>query len=475
MAAPTDVLVEAISITSTIIYWTYSGLTQIGVWRSTDGISYAEVTNTAGILRVPVGTTDFTDIDLTPATKYWYKVSDDGGATFSSVVTVITHTCEGPSTADIDTTMPRAEGQVTPENFNDLAVRIETGWTRFTDSNGRICVACISDGALVIDCINYDQCEVIQVNVDQDINSISLPNCVNNILDIEFFIPANSTRRINGWPNRIGAPGGRPLPSITTGAKPKKVNATLSCKCADLAYGAIGLTKGFNCKCEFDLRRPPGTTTTSKSGARPSSTCTCVPNNGLTIKSCNANNSLKCSTTKSLQVKVCGGVGPYTWSKTGDIVLSATIGASIKVTPPTNSGSGVAGTAYWVDCYACATCSGSTCTSKGVAGRGEYGCDDSWTSALPGDPTPCDRLTNCTTSIADSVLSSCCNNGSNVCQPGTPCVDVRTNCDSGVSQTCDKRSAQMITDGCNPCGLQSGATVSVTDALGTVATIILRA
>jgi hypothetical protein len=38
----------------------------------------------------------------------------------------------------------------------------------------------------------------------------------------------------------------------------------------------------------------------------------------------------------------------------------------------------------------------------------------------------------------------------------------------------DKRTAQMITDGCNPCGLQAGSTVTVTDSLGTQVTIILR-
>jgi len=40
---------------------------------------------------------------------------------------------------------------------------------------------------------------------------------------------------------------------------------------------------------------------------------------------------------------------------------------------------------------------------------------------------------------------------------------------------CDTRSAGMISNGCAPCGLQSGSTVTVTDSLGAQATIIVRA
>jgi hypothetical protein len=39
---------------------------------------------------------------------------------------------------------------------------------------------------------------------------------------------------------------------------------------------------------------------------------------------------------------------------------------------------------------------------------------------------------------------------------------------------CDRRSAGMIAAGCKPCGVQSGSTVTVEDALGTQTTIVLR-
>ena len=60
----------------------------MGVFRSTDGIAYTRVGD------VLVGTTSFTDEGLAADTKYWYKLSDDGGSTFSSVVTVVTQDCQ---------------------------------------------------------------------------------------------------------------------------------------------------------------------------------------------------------------------------------------------------------------------------------------------------------------------------------------------------------------------------------------------
>ena len=201
--------------------------------------------------------------------------------------------------------------------------------------------------------------------------------------------------------------------------------------------------------------------------------CTCVPtaNGGLTIKSCTPNNSLGCSGAKSLTLKACGGLGPYTWSNTGSVVLSASSGSTTTVTPPTNSGSAVAGTAYHVACYICdgASCSGGVCSSVGWTTLA-VGCADVFNSGncfLPNTQA-------CNTPAA-SALNQCCNNNTQVCtDPGAACTDYRSTC-QGVTTMCDVRTAPMIAAGCNPCGLQQGATVSVTDSLGTVATIILRA
>ena len=38
----------------------------------------------------------------------------------------------------------------------------------------------------------------------------------------------------------------------------------------------------------------------------------------------------------SIQLKACGGLGPYSWTKTGNVTLSASTGTLITVTPNGN-------------------------------------------------------------------------------------------------------------------------------------------
>ena len=203
MAAPTDVRVEAESLTTTRVRWTCPGAVAITVYRSTDGITYAAIT------AIAVGTTEYEDTGLAFGTKYWYKLSDDNGATFSSVVTVYTHACGTDANGKgTEITLPReTEEQVSSETFNSLATVVEQGLVRFVPPDGRTCVACISDGALVLDCVDFDGCNSIEVVVDQDINSISIPNCADKEVDVNFIIPANTTRKIGGWPKGIGFTG----------------------------------------------------------------------------------------------------------------------------------------------------------------------------------------------------------------------------------------------------------------------------
>ena len=75
MAAPTDVRVEAFSSTDTQIYWVYGGAASIAIYRSLDGVSYAEITNVT--TRIAVGTVTYNDSFLVAGTKYFYKLSDD--------------------------------------------------------------------------------------------------------------------------------------------------------------------------------------------------------------------------------------------------------------------------------------------------------------------------------------------------------------------------------------------------------------
>ena len=210
--------------------------------------------------------------------------------------------------------------------------------------------------------------------------------------------------------------------------------------------------------------------------------CTCVPtaDGGLTIKACNANNSLDCGGTKKLDLIVCGGRGPYTWSKTGSIVLSRTTGNRTSVTPPTNSGSAVSGKAYSKAVFGvgCGHSVGSTHAAGST--KASYNCDDSLNTCpdgVVGNTATvlifADSSCQCAThnghaiSGAGSIVEVACDN---IYATGAECTAAQA-----IGSVVDHRTAGMISDGCNPCGVQAGATVSVTDAVGTVYTIILRA
>jgi hypothetical protein len=312
----------------------------------------------------------------------------------------------------------------------------------------------------VIDC----ECEYVEVVVDQDINSISVLNCEDKGTDVDFIIPPDTTRRIGGWPRGIGFTGDEGFTSpISGGDSGRIINEYLS--------RALNINQASG-------RSKPGVTTQGSKSGGPSTTssgCQCIPgtNGALTIKVCkidgsaNNGNSLNCAdATQGAKLVVCGGRGPYTWSKTGDVELSDTGGGTINVTPPANSGSAVSGVAYGVDHFSCNACTGGgtgdDCASITHLRGIEYGCDDAQ-SACSAGINPCGSYTGTAADFDD-----CC--------PPTVCT--AGDCDGvgagGIVQgPCDKRTAQMIADGCNPCGVQSGATVSVTDDLGTVYTIIL--
>lgn len=458
MAAPTNVRVEAESVTTTRIRWTYAGSAAIAIYRSTDGASYGEITD--GSTRPAVGTTEFEDIGLAEQTKYWYKLSDDLGGTFSSVVTVWTMVCGKPTDSQgTDLALPSAGDTVDPDVFNDAMRRIEEGLVRFVSPDGKTCDACIVDGAIVVDCIDYEGCEQVNVVVDQDINSISMPNCADRTVDINFFIPPNTTRRIGGWPRGIGFTGdeGYRAP-ISGGSSGRSMNEFVN--------------KALNVNSRSGRSKSGNADSGSNAGGASRTTgagCTCTPTSdgGMRIVACNPDgtanrrNSLNCSAaTKGAKLLVCGGRGPYTWSKTGSITLSGTSGGQISVSPPTNSGSGTAGTAYKKYGGKCdsgggapVNCAGATWLSVYAS---SYGCNDQ-------------QLSACGSVGIFAAASSCVSAPVNVCSAETACHDGGT-CTYG---TCDARTAPMIAAGCTPCGVQAGATVTVTDATGAQVTVVM--
>ena len=467
MAAPTSPRCEATSIATVDIRWVYAGSAAIAVYRSTDGTSYAEVTTV--VTRVVAGTLLYEDTGLATGTKYWYKLSDDTGSTFSSVVTVWTHSCAGPvSDAASSLSLPPFLGDdgITAERLNDMQRRIEAGLAG-TNVAPDACTACPVDGAIALDCSSG--CINWTIVADEDINSISIDWCEPFDSTIEFIIPPNTTVGICGFPAGFGFTGDECTQApISGGANGRTV-----------AIGTTGGASGGSVSPGKTKSKPQtnkNLNTTSGGGAG-GAACRCVPRmGGLTIKSCTADNSLACTGAKSLKLIACGGRQPYTWSRTGSVLLkgvsgsvpaSTATGGSITVTPPTNSGSGEAGYAYSLQGEIDGL--GAGCVCGGTLAQ-PFSCGDVGGSIAQGGVGSCGGV------AGDIVCASSVGNPTDCALPLCPGVGGSSFAIhlQARGTPVDQRTAPMIAAGCSPCGLNVGATVSVTDAIGVVATIILR-
>jgi len=488
MAAPTSVRVEATSISTTTLRWVYAGSNNLGIFRSTNGTDYTLIATELSTV------TSYNDTDLDTGTKYWYKISDDDQATFSSVVTVYTHSCPTTLQNTAANSLPKfpTDDSITADRLNELIRRLEDGLAGVKIAPDR-CITCPTDGAVVIDCTNG--CNNWSVIADQDINSIAINWCEQFDGSIDFIVPPNETWGICGFPQGFGFTGDECTESPISGG-PTGAVATAGWNGTGNSGGAGGTTGGPKADANKTGDRA-GVGGGGQSAGAGGGGCTCIPGTKgeLAIKSCNPDNSIKCATTKSLKLIACGGKGPYTWSKTGTLSISTTTGNTTTVTPAANAGSAVAGIAYRL--YGKFTVSDiGTCVGGYI--RAAYGCDDVESVIEACITSNCNPTDTCTSGADISncsqmaCVSSCVQHPTLTCNDGLgggPCIMPQVSgvtttkfCQSGCGDVtrgklvCDRRTAGMVSNGCNPCGMSiNGATVSVTDALGTIVTIVVVA
>ena len=182
MAAPTNVRTYATGQGQTAIKWTYTGGSDVKVYRSTDGASYSSIATVS-----PGTTGSYSDSGLLDKTKYWYKLTDDNGATFSSVVTVVTMV--------VSSRRATKSGYYPNQDYTSATQDINEALN--SQQQNDPCPLCLLDGALVIDCTSG--CEWFRVVLDQDVNSISLIGC-DGCPNVDFIIPPNEQYGICGWP-----------------------------------------------------------------------------------------------------------------------------------------------------------------------------------------------------------------------------------------------------------------------------------
>ena len=181
---------------------------------------------------------------------------------------------------------------------------------------------------------------------------------------------------------------------------------------------------------------------------------------GPLVVACEGSCEIDCqAASPKVLLQAFGGVPPYTWETTaGTITASGVNDADAELTPPDNTGTAVAGTAYVkaVKHYN-ASVVGCIDDGSGPYARQTFGCDDvmdaDWTAST-------------TVGCTDGEPASVPDYQHNFVDSTGECA-VGHAAQHGSVHGCDTRTAQMVTDGCAPCGAtMADAVVTLTDDFG---------
>lgn len=460
--------IEAVSVDSVNLKWLDSVAPgdDFSIYRSEDGVDYDLIDTTAA------AATTYTDSGLLPETRYWYKVANEA-ATESSAKSVITQACWTPSAQnELSMALPTAGEEVTSDEFNDAMRRLEA--IIRNQSAGKDCVACSTNGALVLVC--SEGCREFIVDVTEDINSISIIGCENGGDGaVEFKVPAGECYAVCGFPAGFGFSGNECFDTeICGGDDGRGVKVYWSGGGTAAGDGAAG---GFYGGEGVKAKTPSGTGGTGTGfgggggGGGGPLTLTCLTDAGAA----NANCSLACGSTKAMRFRASGGRPPYTFSTTSGGTISTINTNTRRIVPPSNPGSGEGGVAYTLtvnaqfnsggSCEVVACLSNRSCNDVELNTTGSgNGCGICNGSPAPIDTGDCTGTTlPLTGNCGDPPCTACTrtNLGGGACNPETGCSE-------------DKRTAPMISAGCVPCGIMVSKTITVTDAAGTSVSKTIR-
>ena len=356
--------------------------------------------------------------------------------------------------------------------FDDAMSKLEQQFNTKSSTMAN-CILCPVLGAIQID---LSQCGCFTIDLQSHVSQITVTDGADGQdWCISFINNTGNPITVGGWPPNVFMQGGSGSVSIPPGGATLGTFHTVG----QPTSNASGVPAGTSAQKHLERGAPARSPQFPGGGGGGAG-------GGVAALKIAGPDTFPCSGARTGTYQVSGGVSPYTWSVTLG-TLDTTTGNRVVLTPPANSGSGVAGTAYnqyWLgsgiiacNCYQCARTAG---------------CDDATTSCgcdtaaccVAGDPCAFasglnQRCTGIGVCVGTSVCSGCTSFGTailNSCGVATCCTPGTDGTFAVAPKMCDRRTAPMIAAGCNPCVISmDGAVLTVTDSRGVsvVKTLIL--